>query len=115
MENIKLPLSTSFYIWICSPTLDILITAIAPGRHLLMSAIAVCFTESGPATSLPHYDIRERVAGLQNLSSAKMNQRPKLGSGQGALNVHNWVDVVMSGAGTDRPRQSLFLLVGALR
>jgi len=26
-----------------------------------------------------------------------------------------WVDVVMSGAGTDRPRQSLFLLVGALR
>ena len=91
MENIKLPLSTSFYIWICSPTLDILITAIAPGRHLLMSAIAVCFTESGPATSLPHYDIRERVAGLQNLSSAKMNQRPKLGSGQGALNVHNWV------------------------
>ena len=46
--------------------------------------------------------------------STLMNEWPKLGRTRTALNVHDWVDVVMSGAGTDRPRQSL-LLVGALR
>lgn len=71
--------------------------------------------ESGPTAFLPYRDICERIAGLRHRSFAKMNQRPKLGSEGRDMHVRFWVDVVMSGAGTNRPRQSLLLLVGALR
>lgn len=56
-----------------------------------MSVSSATLLESRTSAYLSHYGIRERIAGLQNLSSAKMNQRPKLGSEQGALNVRNWV------------------------
>ena len=45
----------------------------------------------------------------------QINECPEPDGGELPANVHNWVDVVMSGASTDRPRQSLLLLIGALR
>jgi hypothetical protein len=38
-----------------------------------------------------HYEIRELIAGLQNRSFAKMNQRPKLGSDGRGMSVGFWV------------------------
>ena len=52
---------------------------------------------------------------MENIHFFHVNVRLVTGSGEAALNVGKWVDVVMSGAGTDRPLQSLLLLVGALR
>lgn len=53
-----------------------------------MSAIDVCIAQSGPSAILPHHDICERIAGLQNRSFPRMNQRPKLGGGGRAPDVH---------------------------
>ena len=65
-----------------------------------MSVSSATLLESRTSAYLSHYGIRERIAGLQNLSSAKMNQRPKLGSEQGALNVRNWVTAAAKLAAT---------------
>jgi len=47
--------------------------------------------KSSLSVFLSYHDIRERLAGFENRSFAKVNQRPKLGSEGKGVNVRFWV------------------------
>lgn len=52
---------------------------------------------------LPHHDIRGRMSGGKIGHSAEMNERPKLGAGEGGVNDCFWVVVTVGRGGCFRP------------